>query len=162
MTTPARHRTVVDERPLAASIGDKIRVARRRAGITQQQLAEGRYTKAYISALENGHAKPSVAALNFIAGRLDLPPSHFLSGVDTRWSRLEADILLASGQWGQAAEAYEGLAAQASDRTALAEILRGEAEALCRLGRGTDAIKAAARSLDLFELVGKEHDAIIA
>ena len=43
--------------------------------MTQQQLAEGRYTKAYISALEQGHAKPSMAALDFIAGRLGLPPS---------------------------------------------------------------------------------------
>jgi tetratricopeptide (TPR) repeat protein len=162
MTTPARHRTVVDERPLAASIGDKIRIARRRSGITQQQLAEGRYTKAYISALENGHAKPSVAALNFIAGRLSLPASHFLTGVDTRWSRLEADILLASGQWEEAAEAYEALAAQATDRTALPEILRGQAEALCRLGRGTDAIKAAARSFEMFEQIGNEREAIVA
>jgi transcriptional regulator with XRE-family HTH domain len=162
METSRRHRTVVDERPLATSIGDKIRVARRRAGITQQQLAEGRYTKAYISALENGHAKPSVAALNFIASRLDLPASHFLAGVDTRWSRLEADILLASGRWEEAEEAYRVLATQTTDRIALPEILRGQAEALCRLGRGIDAIDPAARAFEMFGAAGHEREAILA
>src|SRR5262245_51800213 len=78
---------------LALRIGTRIRAARLAAGLTQQQLAEGRYTKAYISALEQGHAKPSMAALDFIASRLGLPPSTFL-GRDDRWDRLEADLLL--------------------------------------------------------------------
>ena len=34
------------------------------------KLAGDRYTKAYVSALETGHSKPSMAALNFFADRL--------------------------------------------------------------------------------------------
>ena len=93
-----RTRIVVDDSVLASRIGGRIRVARLAAALTQQQLAAGRYTKAYISALEKGHAKPSMAALDFIAGRLGMPASRFLSE-DTRWSRVEADLLLASGRW---------------------------------------------------------------
>ena len=70
MSTRTRRRIVVDDSALAQSIGSRIRERRHRAGLSQQRLAEGRYTKAYISALETGAAKPSMAALNFMAGRL--------------------------------------------------------------------------------------------
>ena len=44
------------DRELARRIGQRIREARHRAGLTQQQLAGERYTKAYVSALETGIA----------------------------------------------------------------------------------------------------------
>src|SRR3954447_25046931 len=100
-----RRRIVVDDSALAARIGERIRIARRQAGLTQQQLAEGRYTKAYISALEKGHAKPSMAALNFISQRLGLPASRFLADANGTWDRLAADLALASGDWLPAAPA---------------------------------------------------------
>ena len=130
--------------------------------MTQQNLAEGRYTKAYISALEKGHAKPSVAALNFIADRLNLPPAYFLGGADTRWSRLEADLLLASGRWREAVDAYEVLATSTSDRVALAELSTGLAEALCRLDQPLDAIRPATEALETFDATKREHDAVLA
>ena len=37
-----------------------------------------RYTKAYVSALETGIARPSMVALSYLSERLGLPPSHFL------------------------------------------------------------------------------------
>src|SRR4051812_37396042 len=106
-------RLAVLDRGIAESVGARIKSARLAAGMTQSKLAEGRYTKAYISALENGLSKPSLAALNFIAGRLDMPVTHFLGGMDETaapsWTRLEADLRLASGDWQAAADAYEGL-----------------------------------------------------
>ena len=104
-----RRRIVVDDSALAARIGERIRIARRQAGLTQQQLAEGRYTKAYISALEKGHAKPSMAALNFISQRLGMPPSRFLADANGAWDRLSADLALASADWTHAADAYRSL-----------------------------------------------------
>ena len=74
---------MVDDSALALSIGSRIRERRRRAGLSQQRLAEGRYTKAYISALETGAAKPSMAALNFIAGRLGTTAAELLADPDT-------------------------------------------------------------------------------
>jgi tetratricopeptide (TPR) repeat protein len=157
-----RRRTVVDDSPLARRIGQRILIARRSAGMTQLDLARGRYTKAYISALEKGHAKPSVAALNFISERLGLPPAYFLGGDDKRWTRLEADLLLASGRFEEAADAYESLSANTVDRGALADLLRGHAEALCRLGRGLEAIKPATQALELFESARRSEEAILA
>ena len=157
-----RRRIVVDDTALAGRIGDRIRVARHAAGLTQQQVAQGRYTKAYISALEKGHAKPSMAALNFISGRLGLPASHFLSDDRASWSRVEADLLLASGRWDEACQAYEELAAQATERGARAEALRGRAEALCRLEQGYAAIAPATEAMELFASAGRRRDRMLA
>ena len=68
-----RRRHATEDLPLAQEIGARLRAQRRLVGLTQAALAEGRYTKAYVSAIENGLVKPSLAALNFFAGRLGLP-----------------------------------------------------------------------------------------
>ncbi len=94
-----RRVTVVDNRPLALRIGSRIRQARLRAGRTQADLAKGRYTAAYISALELGHAKPSMAALAFIAERLGIAVREFVGDDDLGPSRLDADLLLAAGDY---------------------------------------------------------------
>jgi tetratricopeptide (TPR) repeat protein len=162
MKTVKRRRIVVDDSALAERIGGRIRAARLKAGLTQQQLAEGRYTKAYISALEKGHAKPSMAALNFLSERLRLSPSHFLGGEDARWTRLEVDLLLASGRWLEAADGYEGLLQSGADPSSRAELLRGLAEAKCRLGRGLEAIGPATEAIETFRSVRRERDAALA
>ena len=77
--------------------------------MTQSQLAEGRYTKAYVSALENGLAKPSLAALNFLAGRLGVPVTRLLAAGEPAWTRLEADVHLAAGEWQEAVDAFTEL-----------------------------------------------------
>jgi len=123
-TTPRAAHAVAD-RDFAGRIGARIRQARQAAGLTQQQLAAGRYTKAYVSALETGHAKPSVAALHFIAGRLGLPPSRFLEEQPAGWTRLAADLELAAGRWSQAVDAYEELLGQAGSVGTRAELLLG-------------------------------------
>ena len=99
----------VADRPLARRIGGVIRAERLRAHLTQSQLAEGRYTKAYISALENGLAKPSLAALNFLADRLQVPVTKLMAAGEPAWTRLEADLHLAAGDWQQAVDAFHGL-----------------------------------------------------
>ncbi|MEA2622327.1 MAG: hypothetical protein QOH61_1237 [Chloroflexota bacterium] len=157
-----RRRIVVDDSALANRIGERIRVARRQAGMTQQQLAEGRYTKAYISALEKGHAKPSMAALNFISERLGLPASRFLADSTGAWDRLSADLALASGDWAKAVDAYEALLEGATDRGTRAEMLSGLAEALTRLERAEVAIAPATEAMEIFAALGRADDATLA
>jgi len=157
-----RRRVVVDDSALALRIGERIRAARLAAGLTQQQLADGRYTKAYISALEKGHAKPSMAALNFLSERLGMPAAHFLGRHETQWSRLEADLLLASGRWQAAADAYRDLLPTAVDRSTRAELLCGLAEAQARLGRGVSAIRAASEAMTIFSELRRPRDAALA
>jgi tetratricopeptide (TPR) repeat protein len=140
---------------LARQIGERIREARRRVGLTQQQLAGDRYTKAYVSALETGIARPSMVALSYLSERLGLPPSHFLDEQTPAWTRLSVDMQLASGEWQAAADGYEALLADAVDDQVRAEVLRGRAEALVRLDRGREAVAAAAEAARIFASLGR-------
>jgi transcriptional regulator with XRE-family HTH domain len=151
-----------EDAPIARAVGQKIREERLRAKLTQQQLADGRYTKAYISALENGLAKPSLAALNFIAGKLGLTAAYFLSEGDPAWSRLEADLALASGDWTAATDAYTTLLEAETQAIRRAELSRGLAEALYRLERPSEALAAASSALAAFEAAGLTADAALA
>jgi transcriptional regulator with XRE-family HTH domain len=153
---------VVDNRPLARAIGSRIRSARQQSGLSQRELAAGRYTSSYISALENGLAKPSMAALSFLADRLRCSISDLVgdqrSDAQTVGMRLEADLRLASGDWQRALDLYSDLLEQTSDDTGRAEVQRGAAEALYRLGRHTDAITVASQSVALFKRLGRQVD----
>src|SRR6266852_3692755 len=51
-------------------LGERIRQLRQNRGLTQEQLANGRLTKSFISLLERGVAKPSVDTLTELARRL--------------------------------------------------------------------------------------------
>jgi tetratricopeptide (TPR) repeat protein len=157
--TAQRRVTVVDNRPLARRIGTAIRQARLRAGLTQAEVAKGRYTSAYISALERGLAKPSMAAITFISERLGVPVRQFLAGEDLGSSRLEADLLLAAGEAQASLDRYQTLLDGAPDRRTRAELLRGMAEALCRLERGKEAAATASEAGELFRAMGRKSDA---
>ncbi|HEX2221323.1 MAG TPA: helix-turn-helix domain-containing protein [Candidatus Limnocylindria bacterium] len=145
---------------MARGIGGRIREARLRTGLTQAEVARGRYTAAYISALERGLAKPSMAALTFISDRLGVSVRD-LVGEAPGAPRLQADLLLASGRWQEALDAYRDLLDDdaASDGRQRPELLTGCAEALCRLGRGADAIRPAAEAAEAFTAVGRQADA---
>jgi transcriptional regulator with XRE-family HTH domain len=151
---------VVDNSAVARRVGERIREARTRVGLTQAQVAEGRYTAAYISALERGLAKPSMASLTFLSERLGVPVRDLVAEERPAVGRLEADLLLASGKPQEALDRYDALLeAAGEDRRNRAELLRGRAEALCRLDGGPDAIRPASEAVELFDVLGSPADA---
>ncbi len=159
-TTKTRRASYVQEdRPIAVRVGTRLRAARRRAGLTQSQLAEGRYTKAYVSALENGLVKPSMAALHFFAARLGLSVEHLIADESQAWTRVEADLRLAAGDWQAAADAYHDLLEQGPPAGMRAELQAGLGEALARLDRGEEAIRAASEAVAWFRANGRPADA---
>jgi tetratricopeptide (TPR) repeat protein len=160
--TRSSARATEKDRELARRIGLRIRDARHRAGLTQQQLAGERYTKAYVSALETGIARPSMVALSYLSGRLGLPASHFIDEAHPAWTRLEVDMKLAAGDWQEAADGYRTLLADVTDDAIRADVLRGLAEASARLDRGPDAIAAASEAARLYTAAGREADAALA
>jgi transcriptional regulator with XRE-family HTH domain len=157
-----RTRARVDHSELARTIGARIRRARIAAGLTQQQLAAGRYTKAYVSALENGLSKPSMAALSFFAERLGLPTSRFLENEAEGWTRLQADLELAAGRWQQAVDAYQALLEHGSSPGSRGELLLGLAEGFAGLDRAKDAVGAASTAAHLFAGLGREAEEALA
>jgi transcriptional regulator with XRE-family HTH domain len=153
VTTPRRS-LAQEDRHVARAIGQRIRAARLRATMTQREVAGERYTKAYISALENGLIKPSVAALNFLAGRLGTTPAALLTDPEVAWRRLEADARLAAGDWQAAADMYEALLDGELDPRSRAELQLGLAEAYARLDRPRDCLSAASEAAVAFGRLG--------
>ncbi len=162
MARVSRTRPRVDDSPLARQIGERLRRARLAAGLTQQQLAEGRYTKAYVSALENGLSRPSMAALNYLSTRLGIPASSLINDQPAAWARLEADLALASGRWNDAIDAYRGLLEAAVTRESRAELMSGLAEAMVRQGRGREATAFAAEAARILHAANREAEAALA
>ena len=134
---------------LARQVGTRLKAARTRAGLTQRELAEPRYTKAYISALENGLIKPSMAALRFLARKLGTVPSAFLADEDTHWQRLDAELRLAAGDWQAAADRFQDMLDTEPSGVGRGLCLLGLAEANYRLGRVHDTIACASEALEL-------------
>jgi transcriptional regulator with XRE-family HTH domain len=150
-TTKTRNRPSLakDDLDLARQIGGRIKAARLRAGLTQKQLADPRYTKAYISALENGLIKPSMAALRFLAKRLGSEPSAFLADEDSAWQRLDAELRLASGDWQAAADRFPAILDGGPTGLSRGLALLGLAEASYRLNQGRETIAQATEALEL-------------
>ena len=162
MARVSRTRPRVDDSPLARQMGERLRKARLGAGLTQQQLADDRYTKAYVSALENGLSRPSMAALRFFSSRLGIPASSLINDQSAGWHRLEADLALASGRWEEAADAYRQLLEGGAVHDIRGELLRGLAESLVRQGKGKEATAFAAEAARLFREAGRGADAALA
>src|SRR5688572_33343001 len=99
--------------PMVADVGARIRSLRTAKGLTQAQVAEPNYTKAYISMLESGRTRASMKALEHIAGALGVTPADLLGGqqgaATPQFRLLEGRRLYEGGRAAEAVEILEGL-----------------------------------------------------
>jgi transcriptional regulator with XRE-family HTH domain len=62
------------ERPdtsvVAETVGERLRLLRRSAGLSQAELAGGRFSKEYVSQIERGKTQPTDETLEWLADRL--------------------------------------------------------------------------------------------
>ena len=63
-------------------LGEKLRLARTQAGLSQRQLCGEEITRNMLSQIESGKARPSMSTLQYLAARLDKPISYFLEDGD--------------------------------------------------------------------------------
>jgi transcriptional regulator with XRE-family HTH domain len=157
--TRTRPSLAAEDRDLARQVGVRLKAARTRAGLTQRELAEPRYTKAYISALENGLIKPSMAALRFLARRLGTVPEAFLADQDTHWQRLDAELRLAAGDWEAAGDRFQAILDSGVAGLGRGLSLLGLAEATYRQGRSREVIAYAAEARELLTRANRTADA---
>ncbi len=77
----------------AAQLGERLRMLRTAAGLTQSQLAGGRFSKEYLSQIERGKTRPTAETLAWLAARLEVDPGYIEHGVsaDER-GRVEAAL----------------------------------------------------------------------
>lgn len=74
-------------------LGEKLRLARQEAGLSQRQLCGDVITRNMLSQIEHGTARPSMETLRYLASRLEKPISFFL----------EEDVVLSPNQGRMAA-----------------------------------------------------------
>ena len=126
-----------------AALGERVRLLRRSIGLSQAELAGGRFSKEYLSQIERGKTRPTRETLEWLAGRLETDTEyleHGLSRADTE--RLESDahaaeLLLESHRYEEAVAAFRASRQDASAAGSPALELRlvtGEAWALLRTG----------------------------
>ena len=131
-----------------AGIGLRVRGLRRAAGMTQDELAAGRFTKQYVSQIERGEIVPSEELLAWLAERLGVDPMLLETGYSgSDLDRVESGLadgerLLDEHAYAQAAELFRGLREYLTPdapRWAYHGSVRGETLALIRLGRLEEA-----------------------
>jgi HTH-type transcriptional regulator, quorum sensing regulator NprR len=146
------------------TFGERLREARRDLGLTQEELGQPDFTKGFISLLEHDRAKPSVASLERIAGRLGRPVSYFLDGGETVLSAKFLDLLRSRGRveltlqrFASALETFAEMRRVAvGRRDAVSEVhaVLGEGEALLGLGRFEEAKSRLEEASDRAHRVG--------
>jgi tetratricopeptide (TPR) repeat protein len=134
----------------APRLGDRVRALRVAAGMTQTDLAAGRFSKEYISQIERGKTRPTDETIDWLAERLGVDPAFLSHGVSTEErTKLEAmlaraEALSAAHRYSEAVEGFreakpavEGTGSAALD----VRVLSGEAWALQELGLVREAIE---------------------
>ncbi len=77
----------------SAGIGSRLRALRRSAGMTQDELAAGRFTKQYVSQIERGEVVPSSELLDWLADRLGVERMLLETGIGAaELERIEAGL----------------------------------------------------------------------
>ena len=89
-------------------LGEKLRLARLEAGLSQRQLCGEEITRNMLSQIEHGTAKPSMKTLQYLAARLAKPVSYFLEdGVQpANYQLLEGIALLTEAETAIGREKY--------------------------------------------------------
>jgi tetratricopeptide (TPR) repeat protein len=166
-TTPAAETTVSEvhegtSQPSGASVrlGERVRSLRVAGGMTQTELAGGRFSKEYISQIERGKTRPTESTIAWLAERLSVDPAFLAVGVSTE-ERTKVETLLARAE--ALSEAHEYPAAIDEFRAARAAVqgtwapalevraLSGEAWALQQHGDVRDAITLVLQAREIVE-----------
>ena len=83
--------------PSGARLGDRVRLLRVAAGLTQTDLAGDRFSKEYVSQIERGKTRPTPETVAWLAERLNVDPGFLASGVSTD-ERGRVEALLARAE----------------------------------------------------------------
>jgi transcriptional regulator with XRE-family HTH domain len=159
----ASEASVAKPRPRPVALGERLRNLRVAAGLTQSDLAGGRFSKEYLSQIERGKTRPTGATLMWLAARLGVDPEYLDSGISAEErGRVEAALARAEALT-QARRFDEALAEHAGAREAVARTgalelelraLLGESWAQIQHGGIQEALGLLARARELAEAPG--------
>ena len=133
----------------ATGIAGRVRALRRASGMTQVELADGRFTKQYVSQIERGEVVPSDELLVWLAKRLGVEPmldryrpqreptSSGSNAIRHGPGTVSTSTAIPT-RWNSPGPLRQSLGTEAP-RWAYRSAMRGEAWALIRLGKVTAA-----------------------
>jgi tetratricopeptide (TPR) repeat protein len=137
---PRQKSTHVDD---PAAVGQRLKEARERAGLSQRQLSFPGCSPAYISRIESGDRIPSLQLLRELGRRLGVSEDHLATGQELRSARdelLEAEVALRLDDLELAERLYRDALA-GGDEEARARALAGLGELASRKGDPRGAIE---------------------
>jgi tetratricopeptide (TPR) repeat protein len=137
-----------------------VRALRIAAGLTQTDLAAGRFSKEYVSQIERGKTRPTADTLEWLAEKLGVDVDYLETGVRSE-DRARAEAALARAEalseirsFDEALEEFAG-GRDAVGRTGARDLefraLLGESWALIQVGRNKEALELLARARELAE-----------
>jgi len=148
---------------MVADVGARIRSLRTAKGLTQAQVAEPLYTKAYISMLESGRTRASMKALEHIAGVLGVSPADLLGGAPSaatpQYSLLEARRILEQGNARDALPLLESLEEGLTPKDQLVR-LRYLAGGYNAIGQPKQAFPVIERAQRMADLLGDDEETV--
>jgi tetratricopeptide (TPR) repeat protein len=131
-------------RAVTVELGSRLRKLRTAAGLTQTELAGGRFSKEYLSQIERGKTRPTPDTVAWLAERLDVDPDLLVTGISSRersrWEAMLARAEALSEQYEFAAAVPEFAEVRGAARAAGAKELELRAltgEGWARLQEGT-------------------------
>ncbi len=126
--TKEPQRDQIDE---AIALGERVRRLRAAAGLSQTELAGGRFSKEYVSQIERGKTRPTADTLAWLAERLGADATFLESGVSAveryRWDAVLArgEALVEQHRYPDAAAEFESALGAARELEATDLIVRG-------------------------------------
>ena len=146
------------------TLGERVRAARRDAGLSQAQLAGEELTKGFISQIESGLVRPSIRSLQHIASKLGRPLDYFIADEPlaatkrVTFHRLAAEAASERSDWrGAEEESIAGLAV-ATEPAERASFLRLLASAALNQGRREEAFDRVTEGLALVDVAKQPLD----
>jgi tetratricopeptide (TPR) repeat protein len=128
------------------------------AGLTQTDLADGRFSKEYVSQIERGKTRPTADTLEWLAEKLGVDPDYLETGVSSEdRARAEAGLARAEAlseihQYDEALDEFVA-AREAVERMGARDLefraQLGESWALIQVGRNNEALELLARAREL-------------
>jgi tetratricopeptide (TPR) repeat protein len=144
-------------------LGERVRQLRVSAGLTQSELAQGRFSKEYISQIERGKTRPTEETVEWLALRLGVDATFLASGVSND-ERTRAEAALARAEALSERREYDAaidefahaLAAVAATGVVELQVRVISGEAWARMQRGE--VRAAISLLERARGLADEHD----
>jgi transcriptional regulator with XRE-family HTH domain len=148
---PRQKSTHVDN-PIA--VGERLKAARERAGLSQRQLSFAGCSPAYISRIESGDRIPSLQLLRELGRRLGVSEDYLATGAESAGDRgvalLEAEVALRLGELDDAERLYAEVRERAGDDVSRAGATAGLGQVAFRRGDPRTALRRFEEALALY------------